>query len=64
MRGTPSLVLIDGLGRMRANHFGQVSDMQAAYQITKLIHENGLSGGDQISASDTTTGVENGCVVT
>lgn len=38
MRGTPSLILIDQLGRLRAHHFGQASDMKVAYLISSLIH--------------------------
>lgn len=39
LRGTPSLVLIDKKGQVRANHFGKVSDMQIAHEITNLMHE-------------------------
>ena len=38
MRGTPTLTLIDQLGRLRASHFGQASDMKVAYLISSLIH--------------------------
>lgn len=41
MRGTPSLIIIDRLGRLRANHFGQATDMQVAYQIASLIDFQG-----------------------
>ena len=39
LRGTPSLLIIDQLGRLRLNHFGQASDMAVAYQIANLMHE-------------------------
>lgn len=37
MRGTPSLVIIDQQGEIRAHHFGQVSDMQLGAEIATLI---------------------------
>lgn len=40
MRGTPSLIIIDRQGRLRANHFGQATDMRVAYHITSLLHES------------------------
>ncbi len=39
LQGTPSLIIIDQAGRLRANHFGHVPDMQAAYEITTLLKE-------------------------
>lgn len=39
MQGTPSLIIIDRMGRLRANHFGHVSDMQVAYEITTLLKD-------------------------
>ena len=42
MRGTPSLLVVDRLGRLRANYFGQASDMQVAYLIASLLHEPGI----------------------
>lgn len=39
MRGTPSLLVVDRLGRLRANYFGQASDMQVAYLVASLLHE-------------------------
>lgn len=41
LRGTPSLLVIDRAGRLRLNHFGQVSDMRIAAEVAKLIHETG-----------------------
>lgn len=40
LRGTPSLLVVDGAGRLRANHFGQVSDMQIGAEISMLINES------------------------
>lgn len=37
LKGTPSLIIIDQEGRLRANHFGHVPDMQVAYEITTLL---------------------------
>lgn len=39
MRGTPTLVLIDAQGRIRHQHFGQVSDLVLGAQIAALVHE-------------------------
>lgn len=39
MRGTPTLVLIDRLGRRRAQHFGHVSDLRVGAQMMTLIAE-------------------------
>ena len=37
MRGTPSTVLIDRDGRLRAHHFGAVEDMSLARAVTQLL---------------------------
>jgi hypothetical protein len=39
LRGTPSLLLIDRAGRLRANYFGSISDMQVAAAIAALVYE-------------------------
>ena len=39
MRGTPSLCLIDAQGRLRHQHFGQVSDLVLGAQIALLMRE-------------------------
>lgn len=39
LQGTPTLVLIDRQGRMRARHFGQVSDLTLGAQIMALVLE-------------------------
>ena len=39
LEGTPTLVLIDHQGRLRARHFGQVSDMALGAEIMSLIGE-------------------------
>ena len=39
MRGTPTLILIDALGRIRHQHFGQVGDLVIGAQIAALVHE-------------------------
>lgn len=39
LQGTPSLVLIDRAGRLRARHFGQVSDLALGAEIMALIAE-------------------------
>jgi peroxiredoxin len=39
MRGTPTLILIDRAGRLRAHHFGQADDMAVGAQIARLVAE-------------------------
>ena len=39
LEGTPTLVLLDRQGRMRARHFGQVSDMALGAEIMALMSE-------------------------
>lgn len=43
LRGTPSLVLIDGAGNLRANHFGQVSELLIGAEIAALIGESDVA---------------------
>ena len=64
MRGTPSLIIIDQKGRLRANHFGQVPDMQIGAEIATLLSEGsdglvGVQSGDQSARGCD----ENGCPV-
>lgn len=40
MQGTPTLILIDKLGRRRAQHFGHVSDLQLGAEIMSLHLKN------------------------
>ena len=39
LQGTPSLVLFDRQGKMRARHFGQVADLALGAQVMELICE-------------------------
>lgn len=39
LQGTPSLALIDRLGRLRARHFGPVSDMRLGAEVMTLLLE-------------------------
>jgi AhpC/TSA family len=39
LRGTPSLVLFDRVGRVRLSHFGQVDDLQLGAALGQLIAE-------------------------
>lgn len=49
MQGTPTLLLIDRQGRLRAQHFGAVSDMLIGAQIMTLI----AAGDDETEPSAT-----------
>ena len=40
LRGTPSLVLLDRLGRIRLHHFGQIDDLALGASIGQLIGES------------------------
>ncbi|RMH46242.1 MAG: TlpA family protein disulfide reductase [Alphaproteobacteria bacterium] len=40
LQGTPSLVLIDRKGHMRARHFGQVADIALGAEVMALIAED------------------------
>lgn len=44
MQGTPSLILIDARGRLRHQHFGQVSDLAVGAQIALLLQEATANG--------------------
>ncbi|MBE0455466.1 TlpA family protein disulfide reductase [Roseovarius autotrophicus] len=39
LQGTPTLLLFDAAGQMRARHFGQVSDLALGAQIMRLVLE-------------------------
>lgn len=39
LRGTPSLLLFDRNGRLRASHFGQVTDPQLGLEVGSLLAE-------------------------
>ncbi len=56
MRGTPTLVLIDASGRIRHQHFGQVSDLVLGAQIADLVHEAQSSTQASMQARDTVLG--------
>jgi peroxiredoxin len=43
MQGTPTLIVLDKLGRVRLNQFGQISDMQVGSLIGSLLVETGDS---------------------
>ena len=44
LRGTPSTVLIDKAGRLRRNHFGQVSELLLGAEIAILMNESAEDG--------------------
>ena len=39
LRGTPSLLLIDRVGRLRLNHFGRIDDMRVGALVAQLVAE-------------------------
>lgn len=39
MRGTPSMILIDKFGKLRANHYGDVSELRLGAEIMMLMNE-------------------------
>jgi len=62
MQGTPTLVLIDRAGRLRAQHFGDVSDLRLGAQIQALIGEPVPLTATAAAAQDPTCTPE-GCAV-
>jgi len=65
LKGTPSLVLIDKLGHLRAQHFGDVSQLRLGAEIATLLAEKGAHAADDaaqdlVQNSDQTTG---GCLI-
>ncbi len=46
LRGTPSLILIDRLGRIRLNAFGQVDDLTVGAALARLIDEPQPQAGE------------------
>lgn len=65
LQGTPTLVLIDRQGRMRARHFGQVSELALGAEIMALIGEGTAaeapSAGETAGASTDGTCSPDGC---
>ena len=63
LRGTPSLIIIDQMGRLRAKHFGPATDMQVAYWIADLVHncDPTSSDGDEMASGSARDGM--GCPV-
>lgn len=46
MQGTPTLTLIDRQGRVRQQHFGQISDLVLGAQLGALLNEAPLAAGE------------------
>ncbi|MBD9478212.1 redoxin domain-containing protein [Pseudoxanthomonas sp. PXM02] len=66
MRGTPTLILIDAQGRLRHQHFGQVSDLVLGAQIATLVHEAqaiAVSEETQIPPQAATGCATDGCAI-
>ena len=55
LQGTPSLVLIDRLGRVRLNHFGRIEDMALGALVGQLSAESAM--GDVATQAVTATEV-------
>ncbi len=55
LRGTPSLVLIDRQGRLRANLFGRPSDLAIGAAIATLVAESGIRTETTTAAEVTAT---------
>lgn len=49
LQGTPTLLLIDKLGRLRLNHFGQLDDLQLGVVLGQLLAESGVMPPDEAS---------------
>lgn len=60
LRGTPSLLLVDREGRLRANHFGAVSDLRIGAEIGSLVRERIPGSSDATAPPPEACGFE-GC---
>ena len=58
MRGTPSLILIDKSGHLRAQHFGDVSELRLGAEIGSLLTEN---RPDKVETTEQVPIGETGC---
>jgi len=63
MQGTPTLTLIDRLGRVRMQHFGQVSDLVLGAQIGGLLGEPGTIPMDDAEAPASAGCTDEGCAI-
>lgn len=61
MQGTPTVVLIDALGRMRARHFGQVSDLVLGAEIGQLLAERQTIPAAPVEKPETSASEEATC---
>jgi len=60
LRGTPTLLIFDALGRLRHHHFGQVDDLSLGAQIAALILE-GQASSDEVAPIPAPTTAAPGC---
>lgn len=56
MRGTPSLILIDQLGQIRANHLGDICELQLGAEIATLLSEHKINTLSHHSGACTPSG--------
>lgn len=61
LRGTPSLVLIDRLGRLRLNHFGRLDDMRAGALIGQLVAERVPTQASSAEREGDGAEIQSGC---
>lgn len=60
MRGTPSLILIDGRGQIRAHHVGQISELALGAEIATLMAEGKLGETTTSEEPPNTIGCDEG----
>jgi hypothetical protein len=64
MRGTPSLILIDRRGQIRAHHVGQISELALGAEIATLMAEGEPSEAPASAATPNTIDCdEHGCLL-
>ena len=65
LRGTPSLLLIDKFGKLRAHHFGDVSQLLLGAELAGLLAETHADQSPGAGLADTagTNGDKSGCRV-
>jgi len=63
MRGTPTLILIDQEGMLRANYFGRPEDLQIGAEVSALVNAPHTVSTNTSSAESAKGCTDEGCAV-
>ena len=65
LKGTPSIVLIDKMGHLRAQHFGDVAQLRLGAEIATLLAETGMHKADDAAQeiAQNTDQATGGCLI-